>query len=78
MDKKIKRVRSDRGGEFILLNDYCEKEDIIREITPSYSPQSNGVAEIKNRTLKEMMNNMLVSSSAPVFQAEDGIRDTVV
>jgi hypothetical protein len=25
LNKKIKRVRSDRGSEYILLNDYCEK-----------------------------------------------------
>ena len=28
-------------------------------------PQSNGVAERKNRTLKEMMNAMLISSGLP-------------
>ncbi|OMO54671.1 Integrase, catalytic core [Corchorus capsularis] len=64
LNKKIKRVRSDRGGEYVLLNDYCEKEDIIHEVTPPYSPESSGVAERKNRTLKEMMNAMLVSSNA--------------
>ena len=26
LDRKIKRIRSDRGGEYIPLNDYCEKE----------------------------------------------------
>ena len=25
LNKKIKRVRSDRGGEYMLMNDYCEK-----------------------------------------------------
>ena len=65
LNRKIKRVRSDRGGEYTLFNEYCEKEGIIHEVTPPYSPQSNGVAERKNRTLKEMMNSMLVSSSAP-------------
>ncbi|OMO89770.1 Integrase, catalytic core [Corchorus capsularis] len=64
LNKKIKRVRSDRGGEYVLLNNYYEKEGIIHEVTPPYSPESNGVAERKNRTLKEMMNAMLVSSNA--------------
>ena len=49
----------------MLFNDFCVKEDIIHEVTPPYSPESNGVAERKNRTLKEMMNAMLISSSAP-------------
>ena len=65
LGRKIKRVRSDRGGEYLLLNKFCEKEGIIHEVTPPYSPESNGVAERKNRTLKEMMNAMLVSSAAP-------------
>ena len=66
-DRKIKRIRSDRGGggECIPLNDYCENEGIIHEVTPPYSPKSNGVAEIKNMTLKEMMNSLLVSASTP-------------
>ena len=61
LDRKIKRVRYDR--EYIPLNDYCEKEGIIHEVTPPYSPESNGVAERKNKTLKEMMNSILVSAS---------------
>ena len=64
-DRKIKRIRSDIGGEYIPLNYYCEKEGIIHEVTPPYSPDSNGVAERKNRTLKEMMNSLLVSASTP-------------
>ena len=64
MNKKIKRIRSNRGGEYILFNDYCVKECIIHEVTPPYSPESNGVAERKNMTLKEMMDAMLISSNA--------------
>ena len=45
LGKKIKRVRSDRGGEYVLYNDFCEKEGIIHEITPPYSPESNGVSK---------------------------------
>ena len=65
LDRKFKRIRSDRGGKYIPLNDYCEKKGIIHEVTPPYSPESNGVAERKNRTLKEMMNSLLVSTSTP-------------
>ena len=35
-------------------------------MSPHYSPEPNGVVERKNRTLKEMMNAMLVSSRAPL------------
>jgi len=42
LNKKIKRIRSDRGGEYVLFNDYCVREDIIHEVTPPYSPESNG------------------------------------
>ncbi|TYK14258.1 ty1-copia retrotransposon protein [Cucumis melo var. makuwa] len=62
--KKIKRLRSDRGGEYSdkTLKDFCESNGIIHEFTAPYSPQQNGIAERKNRTLKEMMNTMLLSS----------------
>lgn len=48
----------------MLLDYLFEKECIIHEVTPPYSPKSNGVVERKNKTLKEMMNALLVSSDA--------------
>ena len=66
LNKKIKVLRSDRGGEYESpFFDVCAQHEIIHETTASYSPQSNGVAERKNRTLKEMMNAMLISSGLP-------------
>ncbi|KAL0541446.1 hypothetical protein IC582_021491 [Cucumis melo] len=64
LGKKIKRLRSDRGGEYSdkTLKEFCESNGIIHEFTAPYSPQQNGIAERKNRTLKEMMNAMLLSS----------------
>ena len=66
LNRKIKVLRSDRGGEYESpFVDLCSQHGIIHETTAPYSPQSNGVAERKNRTLKEMMNAMLISSSLP-------------
>ena len=66
LNKKIKVLRSDQGGEYESpFFDVCAQHRIIHETTTSYSPQSNGVAERKNRTLKEMMNAMLISSGLP-------------
>ena len=64
LNRKIKRVRSNRGSKFTLLNDFYGKEGIIHDLTLPYSPKSNEVVERKTRTLKEMMNTLLVSSFA--------------
>ena len=65
LDRKIKRIKSDKGGEYIPLNDYYNNEVIIHEVTPPYPPESNRVAERINRTLKDM-NFLLVSDSTPI------------
>ncbi|GFP97577.1 retrovirus-related pol polyprotein from transposon tnt 1-94 [Phtheirospermum japonicum] len=63
---KIKSIRSDRGGEYVApFEELCNESGIIHQTTAPYSPQSNGVAERKNRTLKEMMNALLISSGLP-------------
>ena len=64
LDLKIKRLRSDRGGEYFSneFDIFCMEHGIIHERTPPYSPQSNGVAERKNRTLTDLVNAMLDTS----------------
>ena len=66
LNNKIKVLRSDRGGEYELqFVEFCAWHGIIYETTTPYSPQSNGVAKQYNRTLKEMINAMLLSSGLP-------------
>ena len=63
LSRKIKAIRSDHGGEYESpFAKICAQFGIIHHTTEPYSPQSNGVAERKYRTLKEMMNAMLISS----------------
>ena len=50
------------GGEYeVIFGEYCTKYDIIHQTIAPYSPQQNGVAERKNKILKEMMNDLLIS-----------------
>ena len=67
LEKKIKVIRSDRGGEYesAAFSDFCAQNGIVHQTTAPYTPQQNGVAERKNRTLKEMINSMLNSSGLP-------------
>ena len=64
LEKKIKQFRSDRGGEYFSseCDSFCAEHDIIHERRPPNSPQSNGVAERKNRTLTDLVNAMLDTS----------------
>ena len=64
LSKKIKKKnRSDRGDEYESpFGEFCKEHGIIHKKTAPYSPQQNRIAERKNRTLKEMMNAMLISS----------------
>jgi transposase InsO family protein len=60
-DAKVKRIRSDNDTEFknTQVKDYLDEEGIKHEFSPLYTPQQNGVAERKNRTLIEMARTML-------------------
>ena len=64
LDKKIKRVRAYKGGEYStkFLKEFCEINGIIYETIAPYAPQQNDIAERENKTLKEMMNAMFLSS----------------
>ncbi|WVZ50235.1 hypothetical protein U9M48_001509, partial [Paspalum notatum var. saurae] len=61
LERKIKRLRSDRGGEYFpkVFDVFCAEHGIIHERTLSYSPESNGIAERKNRMLTDLVNSML-------------------
>ena len=66
---KIKRIRSDNGTEFknAQMDDLCENKGIHHEYSAPYTPQQNGVAERKNRTLIETARTMLADSNLPVM-----------
>ncbi|GJZ24723.1 putative ribonuclease H-like domain-containing protein, partial [Tanacetum coccineum] len=64
---------SDPKGEFKnhAMNEFCAKNGIKREFSVARTPQQNGVAERKNRTLIEKARTMLADSLLPIpFWAE--------
>ncbi|GKD30471.1 retrovirus-related pol polyprotein from transposon TNT 1-94 [Tanacetum coccineum] len=53
------------------MNEFCTKKGIKREYSIARTPQQNGVAERKNRTLIEAARTMLADSLLPIqFWAE--------
>ena len=66
---KLKKLMSDRGGEYTSneFQDFCANLGIERQLTITYSPQHNGVAERRNRTICEMARSMLTEKEMPVI-----------
>ncbi|KAL8094563.1 hypothetical protein AgCh_036190 [Apium graveolens] len=69
----LKTLRSDRGGEYTsnLFRSFCRAHDINHQLTTTYTPQQNGVAERKNRTILDMAKSMVKAKHLPrTFWAE--------
>ncbi|MCO5605585.1 hypothetical protein L7F22_059768 [Adiantum nelumboides] len=64
---KVQTLRTDRGGEYMsgAFKDSLGKKGIKHQCTMPYTPQQNGVAERKNRSLMEMARCMLKAKSLP-------------
>ncbi|KAL8108528.1 hypothetical protein AgCh_024838 [Apium graveolens] len=61
-----------KGGEYTsnAFIELCANNGIVHEVTPPYTPESNGVAERKNRKFKDMINSMMISSGFPKYMWE--------
>ena len=78
LNKRIKNVRSDCGGEYYGKYDssseqrsgpfakFLEECGIVPQYTMPGSPSMNGVAERRNRTLKDMVKSMISHSNLPI------------
>jgi len=75
--KKIKAVKSDRGGEYYRRYDrsgeqcsgpfalFLKECGIVPQYTMPDKPNMNGVVEQRNRTLKDIMRSMISHSTLP-------------
>ncbi|GJW63934.1 putative ribonuclease H-like domain-containing protein [Tanacetum coccineum] len=69
LNKKVKAIRCDNGTKFknSKLIELCGSKGIKRDYSNARTPQQNGVAERKNRTLIEAARTMLADSKLPTM-----------
>ncbi|WCJ29450.1 Retrovirus-related Pol polyprotein from transposon TNT 1-94 [Euphorbia peplus] len=68
LDRKIKVLRTDRGREYLSeeFKTLCDERGIEHQLSIPYTPQQNGVAERRNRTLLDMVRSMMAQASLPI------------
>jgi hypothetical protein len=66
LGRKIKRLRTDGGGEYKrAFGKYLKENGIIHERTVPYSPDQNGVSERANRTIMDRARAILAETGLP-------------
>ena len=65
LGRNIKILQSNRGGEYMSdpFSYFLKENGIIHQLTMSYTPQQNGIAKIRNKTLLDIVRSMLNHSS---------------
>lgn len=79
LSKRPKIYRTDGGGEFvnIELQNYLKREGIRIETTVPNTPQQNGIAERKNRTLNDSVRTLLIASNLPKYLWAEAMNNVV-
>ena len=69
LSTKIKALKTDQGREYLSeqFKKFCDEKGIARQLTIPYTPQQNGVAERRNRTLFDMVRSMMAQANLPIF-----------
>lgn len=75
LDRRIRVFRTDHGGEFTsqAFTNHCLAHGIQRQYSIPYTPQQNGVAERKNRTLLDAARCMLHVCGRPHSYWEEAV-----
>jgi transposase InsO family protein len=63
----VKHLRTGGGGKY-TSNDFeelCKNHGIILEVTSPYTPQHNGLAERRNRSILDMAKSMVKQKDLP-------------
>ncbi len=76
---KIKILHSDRGGEYLsdAFTQHLKKRGTKQKLTVHDTPQHNGLAECRNRTILERVRAVLHASGLPRFLWAEAARHIV-
>jgi len=75
LERRVKILRIDRGREYLsdMFKEFCEKKGIQRQLMIPRTPQQNGVAEYRNRTLLDMVRSMMAHADLPISFSGDAL-----
>jgi hypothetical protein len=79
LNARIKKLHSDRGGEYLGKDFelYLKSKGTVQKLTVHDTPQHNGVAERRNRTIVERIRALLHASGLPRFLWGEAARHVV-
>ena len=66
--KRLKCLRSNRGGEFISheFNNFCIERGIKRQVSAPGTPQQNGIAERRNKSIMNCARTLMIEKSTTI------------
>src|SRR3954466_10283713 len=79
-NKKIKFLRSDRGGEYLSYEFglHLKQCGIVSQLPPPGTPQRNGASERHNRTLLDIVQSMMFLTDLPLSFLGLCIKDSCI
>lgn len=77
--KKLKCLRSYRGGEFISdeFNDFYNERGIKREVSTPSTPQQNGIVERRNRSIMDCARTLMIEKNVSIKYWKEAISTIV-
>jgi hypothetical protein len=79
LNARVKTLHSDRGGEYLgkEFTVYPKSKGTVQKLTVHNTPQQNGVAKRRNRTIIERVRALLHASGLPRFLWGEAARHVV-
>ena len=77
--KRLKSLRSDKGGEFISneFNKFCIERGIKRQVLAPGTPEQNGIAERRNRSIMDCARTLIIEKNVAIKYWKEAINTIV-